>query len=151
MTLAAALIAFGHFLAFFVLAAALVVQLTLLRGPLGVESAQRIRRADRAMAVGAILVLLFGALRVFWFEKGSAFYFGNFFFDLKLLLFLAGAVISQFPSAEYRRWSASLAQGTAPVLDEARQARLRGLIHWQLIVIMGILLCASLMAKGIGY
>lgn len=148
--LLAALIAFGHFLAFFGLAAALVVQLTLLRDNLNVDTARRIQRADRAMAISAILLLLFGALRVFYFDKGSAYYFANSFFQLKLLLFVSGAIISQFPSAEYRRWTAALATGAAPALDEPRQLRLRKLIHWQLIVIMGILLCASLMARGLG-
>lgn len=146
----AALIAFGHFLAFFALGAALVLQLALLQESPSQEVARRIQRADRALVLSALGVLLFGFLRVFYFEKGSAYYLDNFFFQLKLALFVTGAVLSQFPSAEYRRWNSELGQGVAPELNGATVARLKRLIHWQLIVIMGMLLCASLMARGFG-
>lgn len=148
--LAAALVAFAHFLAFFALGAALVLQLGLITESPSVEVARRIRRADRALVLSALAVLLFGFLRVVYFEKGSAYYFDNTFFQLKLVLFVTGAVLSQFPSAEYRRWRSEMSQGVAPELGSATVIRLKRLIHWQLIVIMGILLCASLMAKGFG-
>ena len=148
--LLAALIAFGHFLAFFGLAAALVVQLTLLRNNLNVDIARRIQRADRVVGLAAVLVLVFGLLRVFYFEKGSAYYFGNTFFQLKMLLFVGGGALSLIPTIEFRRWNARLAQGEAPSLDEPGRLRLRRMIHWQLVLIVGILLCASLMARGFG-
>lgn len=148
--LAAALVAFAHFLAYFALSAALVLQLGLITESPSIEVARRIRRADRALVLSALAVLLFGFLRVIYFEKGSAYYFDNTFFQLKLALFATGAVLSQFPSAEYRRWGSELSQGVAPELGSATVTRLKRLIHWQLIVIMGILLCASLMAKGFG-
>ena len=68
--LAAALIAFGHFLAFFALTAALVVELSLLTESMSVEAARRVRRADRVAGLFAGLLLLFGTLRVIYFEKG---------------------------------------------------------------------------------
>ncbi len=148
--LAAALVAFAHFLAYFALSAALVLQLGLITESPSIDVARRIRRADRVLVLSALAVLLFGFLRVIYFEKGSAYYFDNSFFQLKLALFATGAVLSQFPSAEYRRWSSELSQGVAPELGSAAVTRLKRLIHWQLIVIMGILLCASLMAKGFG-
>ena len=150
MTLAAALVAFGHFLGFFALASALSLQLGLLRENPDADVARRIARADRAMVVAALTVLAFGLLRVFYFDKGSAYYFANTFFQLKLALFVTGAVLSQFPSAEYRRWRGALAQGAAPRVDAATLGRLKRLIHWQLVVILGMLLCASLMARGFG-
>jgi len=149
--LLAALAAFGHFLAFFALGAALVLQLSLLREPLSVERARRILRADVALAVAAVCLLVFGSLRVFYFEKGGAYYLGNTFFQIKLLLFLTGGAISLVPTIEYRRWRADLARDAAPALDEDGRLRLRKMIHWQLIVIMGILLCASLVAKGFDF
>ncbi|MCP4875200.1 MAG: DUF2214 family protein, partial [Gammaproteobacteria bacterium] len=85
--LAAALIAFGHFVAFFSLAAALVLELSLISESMTVEKAKRIRRADRVIGIMALLVLVFGFLRVLYFEKGSDYYFANSFFQIKLALF----------------------------------------------------------------
>ena len=148
--LGAALIAFGHFLAFFALGAALVLELALLGESPDLETARRIRRADRAAGLSAVLVLVFGFLRVFEFEKGSEYYFSNTFFLLKLALFFTAALISIYPTVVYIRWSGEIAQGVAPTLDAMTVKRLKSIIHWELVLIVGILLCASLMAKGFG-
>lgn len=148
--LAAALIAFGHFLAFFSLAAALVLQMALLTESLGLDSARRIQRADQVLGIAAVLLLAFGLLRVFYFEKGSDYYFANTFFQIKLALFVIAGVISLYPSAVYRRWSSELKQGIAPEVTGATVTRLKQIIHWELVLIGGILLCASLMTKGFG-
>ena len=79
LMLAAALIAFGHFLAFFALAAALVLELSLITESLSVDAARRIQRADRVIGISAVLLLLFGFLRVLYFERGSDYYFANTF------------------------------------------------------------------------
>ena len=148
--LAAALIAFGHFLAFFALSAALVLQLALVTESLSVEQARRIQRADLVLGIAAVLLLVFGFLRVIYFEKGSDYYFGNAFFQTKLVLFVIAGIISLYPSAVFRRWSSELKQGIAPELDSDTLGRLKKIIHWELVLIGGILICASLMAKGIG-
>ena len=148
--LAAALIAFGHFLAFFALTAALVLELALIAESISVETARRIRRADRIAGMAALSVLVFGLLRVFYFEKGSAYYFSNTWFLIKLGLFVAAALISIYPTLQFFRWSSELEQGIAPDLDGDAVKRLKRAIHWELVMIAGILLCASLMAKGFG-
>ena len=148
--LGAALVAFGHFLAFFALAAALVLELALLTESLSVDTARRIQRADRVMGLSALLLLVFGFLRVFYFEKGSEYYFDNLFFWIKLLLFVAAGIISIYPSMVFRRWSSELKQGIAPELTSGVVMRLKQTIHWELVLVGGILICASLMAKGFG-
>ena len=148
--LAAALIAFGHFLAFFALTAALVLELALITESVSVETAKRIQRADRVAGLAASLVLVFGLARVFYFEKGSAYYFSNTWFLVKLGLFVAAALISIYPTVQFLRWRSDLAQGIAPGLDSAAVMRLKRAIHWELVLMAGILLCASLMAKGFG-
>ena len=150
MTLAAALSAFGHILAFFALTAALVLELALIAESVGVETAQRIRRADRVAGLAAAMVLAFGLARVFYFEKGSAYYFSNTWFLIKLGLFVAAALISIYPTLQFLRWGDELGRGVAPALDGATVKRLRRALHWDLVMIAGILLCASLMAKGFG-
>lgn len=148
--LPAALIAFGHFLAFFALGAALVLELALLTESLSVETARRIQRADKFLGASAMLLLVFGFLRVIYFEKGSEYYFSNTFFQIKLALFIIAGIISLYPSAVFRRWSSELKQNIEPELSSDMLLRLKKIIHWELVLIGGILVCASLMAKGFG-
>ena len=145
------LIAFGHFMAFFVLTAALVMQIALLRPSPDLETAKRIRRADRAYGLMAILILLFGFLRVFYFEKGSDFYFNNTFFWIKIALFIGIGLMSIRPTISYLRWGKEIEQGIAPTFSEPDSIKLRKLLHYQLMGIAGVIFCASMMAKGFGF
>jgi len=148
--LSGALVAFGHFLAFFVLTAALVLELSLLTESMSVEVARRIRRADRIAGLFAGLILLFGTLRVIYFEKGGEYYADNLFFQIKIGLFLLAALISLYPTICFARWKGDLEQGIAPLLNDRQVKSLRSALHWELVLIAGILLCASLMARGFG-
>jgi putative membrane protein len=146
--LLAAFVAFVHFLAFFVLATALALQLGLLSDSIGVATARRIQRADRIAGIAAMLVLVFGFLRVYYFEKGADYYFDNTFFLIKITLFIAAALISIYPTVCYARWSPELKQEIAPEIPPPVLLKIRKVIHYELIAILGILICASLMAKG---
>ena len=148
--LLAALVACGHFLAFFALTAALVLQLALIGESMSIATARRIQRADLALGLSAILLLVFGFLRVIYFEKGSDYYFGNLFFQLKLGFYFTAFLISLYPSAVFRRWNSELKQDAAPELDAGTVARLKKVIHWELLLVSGMLVCASLMARGFG-
>ncbi len=148
--LTGAFVAFGHFLAFFSLAAALVLELALIAESMSVEVARRIQRADLIAGLSAVLLLLFGTLRVLYFEKGADYYLGNSFFQLKIGLFFLAALISAYPTIRFRRWNAELGQDIAPGLSTIEVTRLKRAIHWELVFIGGILVCASLMAKGFG-
>jgi len=148
--MAGAFVSFGHFLAFFALTAALVLQLALLAESMSVGTGRRIQRADRAAGLAAVAVLAFGLLRVFYFEKGAAYYFSNTWFLVKLGLFVAAALISLYPTLKFLRWNEALGQGNALELGAAEVTRLKRAIHWELVLIVGILLCASLMARGFG-
>ena len=148
--LTGALVAFGHILAFFALTAALVLELTLITQSMSVEIARRVRRADRIAGLSAGLLLLFGTLRVIYFEKGAEYYADNLFFQIKIGLFLLAALISLYPTISFARWKSDLEQGIAPVLSDGQMKNLRRALHWELVLIGGILLCASLMARGFG-
>ena len=148
--LTAALVAFGHFLAFFALSAALVLQMALVAETMSVEVARRIRRADMVAGLSAVLLLVFGTLRVMHFEKGPEFYLGNLFFQIKMSLFVLAALTSIYPTIRFRRWGAELARDNPPRPDATEVRRLKQAIHWELVFIGGMLVCASLMAKGFG-
>jgi putative membrane protein len=145
-----ALVAFVHFFAFFALTAALVLQLGLISESISVETAKRIQRSDRAYGFSAILLLIFGLLRVFNYEKGADYYFSNIFFLLKIGLFIGVGLISLYPTISYMRWNAELKQNIAPDLSAQQLHNLRRIIHTELVGILGILFCASLMARGLG-
>ena len=148
--LASALIAFAHFFAFFVMTAAIVLQLGLVSESISVDTARRIQRADKAYGIAAMAVLVFGFLRVIYFEKGTDYYFDNTFFLIKIGLFIGVGLLSIYPTMTYQRWNPELNQEIAPDMPIPVVQKIRKIIHTELVGILGILLCASLMAKGFG-
>jgi len=150
MSAMSALFAFLHHLAAFALVAALAIEFVLMRGELTVGSARRLQLTDMVFGISAAVVLLVGLLRVFYFEKGAGYYFHSWPFLGKLALFLAVGLLSIVPTLEFLSWSKALKQGQAPRLDDARRRRLRAVMHWELMGIVLIILCAALMARGIG-
>jgi putative membrane protein len=148
--MAGVLVSFAHFFAFFALTAAVVLTLALLDESISVQTARRIRRADAAAGIAAVALLLFGSLRVLYFDKGSDYYLDNLFFQIKIGLFVLAVLISIYPTTRFARWKSELAQGVAPELGAAQVKNLKRALHWELVLIIGILLCASLMARGYG-
>ena len=58
------------------------------------------------------MLLVVGLLRVYYFEKGAAFYFGNAFFIAKLALFIVVGLLSIYPTLEFSAWRKALKQAT---------------------------------------
>jgi len=147
----AAFVSFLHFLAAFTLVAALTVEFVLIRGELTLANARKLRVADITYGASAGVVLVAGLLRVFYFEKGSSYYFASWPFIAKITLFVVVALLSIYPTIEFNSWRKSLKQGQTPLLSERKRRAIRSMIHWQLAAIVLLVLCAALMAKGIGY
>jgi putative membrane protein len=147
----AAFVAFLHHIAAFSLVAALVVEFVLIRDPLTLATARRLRAADMIYGMSAGVVLLAGLLRVFYFEKGSDYYLGSVPFIAKMMLFVTVALLSIYPTVVFNSWRKPLGQGQVPVVSDQQRRRLRSLMHWQLAGVVLLILCAALMAKGIGY
>ena len=147
----AAFFAFLHHVAAFTLVAALALEFVLLRGGFTLVTARRLLVADLVVGASATLVLVVGFVRVFYFEKGPSYYFLDLPFLVKLALFAAVAALSIYPTREFLSWRSGLKQGRAPGVSEAKLRKLRSILHWELAGVVVILLCAALMAKGIGY
>ncbi len=145
-----ALFATLHHLAAFSLAAALVTQSVLLRDPLTVTTARRLRRVDAAYGAAAGLVIVLGLLRVFFFEKGAAYYFHNAAFHAKLTLYAVIGLVSIVPTRAFRGWSPVLREGRMPEVTEAQLRRIRACVHIELGALVLLILCAALMARGVG-
>ena len=145
------LFAFLHHLAAFTLVAALAVEFILIRGELNLGTARRLRLADMVFGASSGVVLIVGLLRVFYFEKGASYYFHSAPFIAKLSLFVIVGLLSIYPTVEFASWGKSLKQGQMPVLTGRKIASIRSIIHWELAAVVVIILCAALMAKGVGY
>lgn len=145
------LFAFLHHLAAFALVATLVLEFVLVRSELDARTARQLRVTDMLFGISSGLVLVVGLLRVFYFEKGAAYYFHSAPFIAKLILFLAVGLLSIYPTVVFAAWGRLLTQGQLPVLGDAQRRKLRAVMHAELVGVVLILLCAALMARGVGY
>ena len=137
--------AFLHHLAAFALVAGIVLQFVLIRDEITTKNAWRLASADMVVGLSAVSVLVVGLLRVFYFEKGAAFYLHNLAFLAKLALFLLVALLSIYPTLKFMAWRRG-----APA-DPASVRRVKKILHLELAGIVLILLFAALMARGMGY
>lgn len=103
------LFAFLHHAAAFTLVAALVVEFVLIRGELDATTARRLARADMVFGISAGVLLVAGLLRVFYFEKGAAYYFHSATFIAKLALFVLIALLSIYPTIRFISWRRGIA------------------------------------------
>jgi putative membrane protein len=143
-------LAFLHHLAFVVVFATLMVELVVLRNDLTVASARSVVRMDMVYGIAATVVLVVGLLRVFYTEKGAAYYFASGTFLAKLALFIIVGLLSIYPTLKFLRWRPALREQRVPAFDPATRSRVRMLIHIELTLLVAMLLLAVMMARGIG-
>ena len=146
-----ALMAFLHHVAAFATVSALAVEVALFRPPLSLQQARRLLRTDNIYGAAAGAVLVIGLLRVAYFEKGPAYYWHDTFFIAKFTAFLIAALISIYPTIVFLAWSRGLKTGSAPEISPERVRSVRLCLMLELTLILVILLCAALMARGFGY
>lgn len=146
-----ALFAFLHHMAAFVLFATVFMELVLIKGALTEWSARKILHVDRVYGMAAMFVIVVGILRVVYFEKGAAYYLHSIPFIVKMSSFALVGLLSIYPTIEFLKWRAPLKRGETPVLDPQQKKRIARVIHLELTGLAIVILCAALMAKGIGY
>lgn len=145
-----ALFAWLHHIAAFALAATLVTEFVLLRDPLTISTARRLRRVDSMYGMAAGTVIAIGMLRVFLFEKGESYYFHNAAFHAKLTLFIIIGLVSIVPTRAFATWARSLREDRMPEISVALLHRIRMCVAVELIALALLILCAALMARGVG-
>jgi putative membrane protein len=134
----------------FTLVACVVYEFIAYRKGLTVEEARRIQRTDLMYGISAGLLLIIGLMRVFFFEKGPAFYGNNLFFWLKMNTFLIVGLLSIDPTIRYLRWNKTLKENRMPEITDQEYRRTRLVLLLEVIGLVIILLAAALMARGIG-
>jgi putative membrane protein len=134
----------------FTLVAALVSERILTRDTLTLRDAQRILNSDRVFGIAAGVVLVIGILRVAFFEKGPQYYEHSAPFIAKIVLFAIVGLLSIYPTLQFLSWRKALAQGEVPDVSEDKMNRIRLILRLELAGVALIILCAALMARGIG-
>ena len=134
-----AFLAFLHHLAAFALVASLAVEFVVIRDELDARTARRLALADLVLGVSAGVLVVVGFVRVFYFEKGAAFYFSNGAFVAKLALFFTVALLSIYPTLKFMRWRRDP--------DPAEVPAVRRVLHLELIGVLLILYFAASIAR----
>jgi putative membrane protein len=142
------LFAFLHHLCAFTLVSALAIEFALLRQELTLSSARRLQVTDLVLGTAAGFLLAIGLVRVFYLEKGAAYYWHSHAFLAKFGLFIIVGLLSIIPTMEFLSWGGAIKAGQVPVMEPARRKRITMVIHIELAAVVIILLCAAIMARG---
>jgi putative membrane protein len=103
---------------------------------------------DAVLGISAGFLLVVGLLRVFFFEKGAAYYFHSHAFMTKFSVFIAVGLLSIIPTLEFLSWRKPVKPGEIPAVSARKLRFIRSVIHGELAAVVIILLCAAMMACG---
>lgn len=137
-----------HHAAVLTLLVCALVSIYQLRQPLTLPGASLLRKTDMLNGIAATLVLVVGLVRVFYLEKGSAYYFSNGPFLAKLAFYGLASVLSLVPTLEMRRWQIPLKNGQLPILSDQKLITMRAVAYSQLACLAAMATCANLAARG---
>jgi putative membrane protein len=143
--------AFIHHAAAFIVVATLMVELVVLKNDLTMPSARSVLRMDMVYGIAATVLLIVGLARVFYTEKGAAYYFASGSFLVKLTLFIVVGLLSIYPTMKFLGWRKALREQRVPDFDAGTRRKVRMLIHIELTLLFIIMLMAVMMARGIWY
>jgi putative membrane protein len=142
------LFAFLHHLCAFTLVSAVAIEFALIRQELTLSSAQRLQVTDMVLGIAAGALLVIGLLRVFFFEKGSEYYFHSHAFMTKFSVFIVIGLLSIIPTMEFLSWRGAVKAGQVPTISAKKRRLVTAAIHGELFAIVIILLSAAIMARG---
>ena len=118
----------------------------------GEPDAARLRQAfyaDTLWAVAAVLWISTGLVRAFGgFEKGTEYYLANTAFWIKMALLAIILLLDIWPMVTLIRWRVSLARGQQVDTTHANRFALISVI--QTLLVIGMVLAATAMARGLG-
>jgi putative membrane protein len=109
-----------------------------------------LQHIDLVNGIAATVVLVIGLARLFYFGKGVDYYFHSLPFITKLVLYAIASGLSLPATLEIKRWREPLKSGRLPTVSEQKMRHLRIFIGWQAACVLGMLVCATLAARGVG-
>ncbi len=105
--------------------------------------------ADAVWGLAAVLWIGTGLLRAFGgYEKGTTYYLQNHFFWIKMALLAGVLLLEVWPMVTLVRWRLALRRGTE--IDARTAPRLARISYVQAALVLGMVLAASAMARGLG-
>ena len=120
-----------------------------LREPLDRAGLNRVFAADAWWGLAALLWLATGITRVFsGLEKGPQYYGTNYFFLLKMLLFLTVVALEIAPMRALVRWRIAVRRGETPDTTRAEAFATRSAV--QAVMVAFMVFAAAEMARGLG-
>jgi putative membrane protein len=137
-----------HHLLAFGLVIMLAMELAYLRGD--TVPVKRLTGLDAGYGGVAVLVLLVGAARVVWGEKGWEFYQTNPFFWAKIATFSAIGLISIAPTIAFIRWSRAFKADPVFRPQAAEVRRMAGLVRIEVLLLLPLAAFAAAMARWAG-
>jgi len=144
------LLAFAHLLGLGIGLGAVWTRARALAGPLDPGALKRALAADTWWGLAAALWISTGLVRALGpFEKGSAYYFQNGYFLLKMAFLLAILVLEVAPMIALVKWRIELKHGRIPDTRLARTFGRTSTVQAVLVVLM--VLCATAMARGMRF
>ena len=138
-----------HHGAAFALVSALVSERILSREELRLRDARRILNADRVYGIAAGVALVVGALPVAFFEKGPQSYLHSAPFIAKISMFDWATV--DLPDTRVLLVAAGAQARRAAGGQREKMKWIRLVILGELACVALVILCAALMARGVGY
>lgn len=148
--LTGSLVAFLHFAAILGIAVTLSYEwLAMTRSP-SHAVARQIQWCDLWYGISAVVLIIAGVLRVMYFDKGVDYYLSNPFFIAKMSFGVLAGVLSIYPTVRFMKWSKEIKQGLPPVVTEGQFLAISRIVRIELVLIVLMALCASLMARGVG-
>jgi putative membrane protein len=144
------IMAFLHHLAAFTLTGAIIYEHITFRKDLSLAEARRIQIMDIVYGVSAGVLVIVGLLRVFYFEKGAAYYAQNWFFWTKMSGFALAALLSIYPTVRFLSWRKSIAQNQVPEISDQDVKRIKMILRLETLAIAIIIFSAAMMARGVG-
>ncbi len=145
-----AFFAFLHFIAVFGIFCTVFLEWQTISPSPSYAEARRIQLCDLWYGIFAVVVLVVGFMRVYHFEKGHSFYIASPFYYLKLTLFILVGLISIYPTVRFIKWRSQTNIGQAPTLSEQEYKRIVNILRAELLLLLGMALFASLMARAVG-
>lgn len=143
-------LAIFHHLAVFGLAGLLAMEFALLTPGLPPAGVRRLARIDMLYGLCSGLVLLAGALRVFFGIKGAQYYLSNPVFWTKLGCFAGVGIMSIVPTLTFLKWRRAAARTGTVQLRAEDVARMRLWMAGEAAFLLGVIAAAAALGLGLG-
>lgn len=138
-----------HFISIFTMVSAVVAEHLVIKPRMTRKEILRLSVLDAVYGISALLIVAFGL--TLWFGEGvgkpTEFYSKNWIFHLKVGLFVVMALLSIYPTVFFLKNRKS--DNMDELVDIPKS--IVWLIRLELLILLLIPLCATLMAKGVGY